>query len=86
MQARTLIIDDEPLARMRLRALLEKYTDDLEIVDEAASGNQAIDDVSSRTASHIVRSRFRSKAIDADAFRFARQNRFHHIALAGIVS
>ena len=42
MQARTLIIDDEPLARMRLRSLLEKYTDDLEIVDEAASGNQAI--------------------------------------------
>ena len=42
MQARTLIIDDEPLARMRLRSLLEKYTNDLEIVDEAASGNQAI--------------------------------------------
>ncbi len=42
MQARTLIIDDEPLARMRLRSLLEKYSEDLEIVDEAASGNQAI--------------------------------------------
>lgn len=42
MQARTLIIDDEPLARMRLRSLLEKYSDDLDVVDEAASGNQAI--------------------------------------------
>ena len=49
MQARTLIIDDEPLARMRLRSLLEKYTDDLEIVDEAASGNQAISKINDLT-------------------------------------
>ena len=42
MQARTLIIDDEPLARMRIRSLLEKYSEDLEIVDEASSGSQAI--------------------------------------------
>ena len=49
MQARTLIIDDEPLARMRLRSLLEKYSDDLEIVDEAASGNQAISKINDLT-------------------------------------
>lgn len=49
MLARTLIIDDEPLARMRLRSLLEKYTDDLEIVDEAASGNQAISKINDLT-------------------------------------
>ena len=42
MQARTLIIDDEPLARMRIRSLLEKFSEDLEIIDEASSGSQAI--------------------------------------------
>ena len=42
MQARTLIVDDEPLARMRMRSLLEKYPEDLEIVEEAGSGVQAI--------------------------------------------
>ena len=42
MQARTLIIDDEPLARMRIRSLLEKFSEDLEISDEASSGSQAI--------------------------------------------
>ncbi|MBR4783862.1 MAG: LytTR family transcriptional regulator DNA-binding domain-containing protein [Fibrobacter sp.] len=42
MKARTLIIDDEPLARMRIRSLLEKYPDDLDIIDEASSGSQAI--------------------------------------------
>ena len=42
MRAKTLIVDDEPLARMRMRTLLEKYAEDLEIVDEASSGTQAI--------------------------------------------
>lgn len=42
MKARTLIIDDEPLARMRMRSLLEKYSEDLEIMDEASSGEQAV--------------------------------------------
>ena len=27
MRAKTLIVDDEPLARMRMRTLLEKYPD-----------------------------------------------------------
>ena len=42
MRAKTLIVDDEPLARMRMRTLLEKYSDDLEIMDEAGSGAQAV--------------------------------------------
>ena len=42
MRAKTLIVDDEPLARMRMRSLLEKYSEDLEILDEAGSGAQAI--------------------------------------------
>ena len=49
MQARTLIIDDEPLARMRMRTLLEKYSDDLEIVDEAGSGAQAVSKINELT-------------------------------------
>ena len=42
MLARTLIVDDEPLARVRMRSLLEKYSSELEIIDEAGSGAQAI--------------------------------------------
>ena len=42
MRAKTLIVDDEPLARMRMRTLLEKYPEDLEIMDEAGSGAQAV--------------------------------------------
>jgi len=49
MKARTLIIDDEPLARMRMRSLLEKYSDDLDIIDEAGSGAQAISKINELT-------------------------------------
>lgn len=42
MKARVLIVDDEPLARGRLRALLEKEPD-AEIVGEAAHGLEAVD-------------------------------------------
>ena len=42
MQVRTLIVDDEPLARVRMRSLLEKYSAELDIVGEAGSGSQAI--------------------------------------------
>ena len=42
MAARTLIVDDEPLARMRMRSLLEKYSADIEIVGEASCGEQAV--------------------------------------------
>ncbi|HWP43805.1 MAG TPA: response regulator, partial [Blastocatellia bacterium] len=38
---RTIIIDDEPLARNRLRKLLASF-DDLEVIDEAAGGAEAI--------------------------------------------
>src|SRR6185503_20038322 len=38
---RTLIVDDEPLARRRLRALLADESD-IEIVGEAGSGNAAV--------------------------------------------
>lgn len=49
MQARTLIVDDEPLARMRMRSLLERYSEDLEIIDEAGSGAQAISKINELT-------------------------------------
>lgn len=42
MSYRALIVDDEPLARMRLRSLLEPYASEINVVDEAASGEQAI--------------------------------------------
>ena len=41
MKIRTLIVDDEPLARQRIRLLLENETD-VEIAGEAADGNAAI--------------------------------------------
>jgi two-component system LytT family response regulator len=41
MKIRTLIVDDEPLARQRIRLLLENETD-IEIAGEAADGNAAI--------------------------------------------
>ena len=41
MKIRTLIVDDEPLARERLRKLLEQERD-IEVVGEAASGPEAV--------------------------------------------
>ena len=38
---RTLIVDDEPLARERLRTLLQQETD-VEIIGEAGDGKQAV--------------------------------------------
>lgn len=49
MKARTMIVDDEPLARVRMRSLLEKYSEDLEIIDEAGSGAQAISKINEFT-------------------------------------
>ena len=49
MKARTLIVDDEPLARVRMRSLLEKYSEDLEIIDEAGSGALAISKINELT-------------------------------------
>lgn len=44
MHCTALIVDDEPLARRRLRALLEeKYSSEIEILEEACSGQQAIE-------------------------------------------
>ncbi len=48
MKARVLIVDDEPLARGRLRALLEKEPD-AEIVGEAAHGLEAVDRIGELT-------------------------------------
>lgn len=42
MQFKTLIVDDEPLARMRMRKLLEPYADLIEIVGEASTGEEAV--------------------------------------------
>ena len=42
MQFKTLIVDDEPLARMRMRKLLESYSDLVTIVGEASTGEEAI--------------------------------------------
>lgn len=48
MHLRALVIDDEDLARKRLRSLLKKYEDDIEIVGEARNGEEALE----RIASH----------------------------------
>lgn len=42
MLCKALIVDDEPLARMRMRSLLEQYSEELEIVGEASSGASAV--------------------------------------------
>lgn len=42
MQCKVLIVDDEPLARVRMKSLLEQYAKELEIVGEATSGTTAI--------------------------------------------
>ena len=45
MQCTALIVDDEPLARVRMRSLLAPYSSEIEIVGEAASGAEAIEKV-----------------------------------------
>jgi two-component system LytT family response regulator len=45
---RTLIVDDEPLARRRIRALLERESD-IQIVGECASGTEALDAITEQT-------------------------------------
>jgi len=45
MQCKALIVDDEPLARMRMRSLLEPYASEIEIAGEASSGTDAIEKI-----------------------------------------
>ena len=52
MSIRTLIVDDEPLARERIRMLLEDQSD-LEIVTESANGTEALRDIQ-RVAPDLV--------------------------------
>jgi len=42
MHLRVIIVDDEELARKRLRKMLKKYEAELEIVDEAQNGEEAV--------------------------------------------
>ena len=42
MRIRTVVVDDEDLARRRLLKLLRKYGEDLEIVGEASNGGDAV--------------------------------------------
>ncbi|MCQ2054736.1 MAG: LytTR family DNA-binding domain-containing protein [Fibrobacter sp.] len=42
MQCKVLVVDDEPLARMRLKTLLEPFASELEVVGEASSGTQCL--------------------------------------------
>ena len=44
---RTLIVDDERLARQELRKLLSQY-DSIEIIGESANGDEAIKDIDER--------------------------------------
>ncbi len=43
MQLRVLIVDDEELARKRLRRLLKKFEPEMEIVGEAGNGEEAVE-------------------------------------------
>lgn len=46
MRCSALIVDDEPLARRRIRAMLEeKYSSEIEILEEASSGEQAVEKI-----------------------------------------
>ncbi len=45
MQFKSLIVDDEPLARMRMRKLLEPYSDLVSVVGEASTGDEAISQI-----------------------------------------
>ncbi len=47
MKFRTLIVDDEAIARSRLRKLLARHEDVVEIVGEAASGPEALEQINS---------------------------------------
>ncbi len=42
MSFSVLIVDDEPLARLRMRSLLEGYSSEIEILGEAGSGTAAV--------------------------------------------
>ena len=46
MHIRTIIVDDEELARKRLRKLLLKYQPELEIIAEAQNGEEAVEIIS----------------------------------------
>ncbi|UCS95524.1 LytTR family transcriptional regulator DNA-binding domain-containing protein [Echinicola marina] len=41
----TIIVDDEPLARMRLRSMIEEYPEKFEVIAEAENGEQAIEKI-----------------------------------------
>lgn len=43
MKFKTIIVDDELLARQRLTRLLQNYTDDIEIIAEASNGEEAVE-------------------------------------------
>jgi two-component system LytT family response regulator len=45
MLCTALIVDDEPLARVRMRSLLAPYSSEIEIVGEASSGVEAIEKI-----------------------------------------
>lgn len=45
MQFKTLIVDDEPLARMRMKTLLEPYSDLVSIIGEASTGSEAVSQI-----------------------------------------
>ncbi|MGD0338966.1 MAG: LytTR family DNA-binding domain-containing protein [Bacteroidota bacterium] len=46
MHIRAIIVDDEELARKRLRKLLRKYQPEMEIIAEAQNGEEAVDKIS----------------------------------------
>lgn len=45
MPCKVLVVDDEPLARMRIKSLLEPYASEFEVVGEAGSGAQALEKI-----------------------------------------
>lgn len=45
MPCKVLVVDDEPLARMRIKSLLEPYASEFEVVGEAGSGAQTLEKI-----------------------------------------
>lgn len=45
---KTIIVDDEPLARFRLKKLVSEYPDNFQLIDEAGNGDEAIEKINSK--------------------------------------
>lgn len=79
---RVLLVDDESLVRRILRQILAAYPD-MELVGEAATGEEAIDAVE-RLQPHIVVMDIRMPRMDGIAAAREISQRFSHVKIIGL--